>query len=133
MKVLKFIFVCMLVMSFMVGCGGKTATQIVTGTCSFLNPYMEQVNAAWNKIRADYPVYEAIVTGKTDATMTTVTQARAWIAAADEALTVLGAVVNNACRSVTVTDVQKSLQISNETLPKTAIAPAKLKMVRVMK
>lgn len=133
MKILKFIFVCMLVMSFMVGCGGKTATQVLTGTCSFLGSFLDQSKVAFANIQKDYPMYAAIVTGKTDATMSTVVQARAWIAAADEALVVLGAVVDGVCRSVTVADVQKALQISNETLPKTAIAPAKLKMVRVMK
>jgi hypothetical protein len=116
-----------------IGCGGKTFTQVVTGACSFLNPYMDQVNAAWAKIRADYPMYEAIVTGKTDAVASDVDKARAWIAAADEALGTLGKVINGVCRSVQVTDVQKALQINNETLPKTSLAPARLQMIKVKK
>jgi len=133
---MKKLGICLLILCFgfgAIGCAGKTLTQIVTGACDFLNPYMNDVNTAWTKIRADYPKYEAVVTGKTNALASQVVMARAWIAAADEALAILGAVVNGVCRSVQVADVQKALAISNETLPKTAIAPAQMKMLKVMK
>jgi hypothetical protein len=133
------IFMLAIMLAMPIGCGGKVAAfpqnlvNFVTGTCNWLAPYQAQVKVAWDNIRALYPMYEAIVTGKTNALASEVTQARAWIAAADKVLTVLGAVMNGVCRSVTQAEVEKALAVSNETLPKTEIPQAKMMKLRMMK
>ena len=100
------------------GCGGKVINALVN-TCNWMDTYIPVADNAVKKIQQDYDKYVAIITGAVPSTAGVLAAAKAWIAGADVALNVLGAVQKGICQELA--QIQMALQVTNETLPKTAL------------
>ncbi len=117
---------CALVISLGVGCAqmGK----VITKACDWMDTYITAADVAVGKIQADYDVMVKIVTGVIPASGPVLAQAKAWVAAADVALSVLGAVQKRICMELA--EIQMALQVANQTVPKLALSQTQLQGLR---